>query len=308
MICLAIESRSGMSAIEKQIFTEPRAGGKVKKKMNLGNQKEKSRQEKSLGKKKIPEEKEYNGAVNYNVYHMTKVEKCCYMVGAGVVLYLLGYIFYRSVAISLLFALLAVKYPAVRTRSIIRKRKKQLTMQFKDMLYSLSSAVGAGNSVERALEIVKDDMISQYGESNVFIVRELELMISRISLNQNIEDIFAEFAERSGVEDVKTFADIFEVSKRTGGNLVQIIRQTTDVIADKIEIETEIDTALSGKKMEQKVVTVMPVLLTWFMTVSTDGFMDPVFQTIGGRVVATVALAMILAGALWSASIANIEI
>ena len=35
------------------------------------------------------------------------------------------------------------------------------------------------------------------------------------------------------LEDIKTFADIFVVSKRTGGNLVQIIRQTTDIIADK---------------------------------------------------------------------------
>ena len=181
-------------------------------------------------------------------------------------------------------------------------------MQFKDMLYSLSSAVSAGNSVERALVIARDDMVSQYGESNVFIVQELELMVSRISINLNIEDVFADFAERSGLEDIKTFADIFEVAKRTGGNLVQIIRRTTDVIADKIEVETEIDTALSGKKMEQKVVTIMPIALTLFMTVSTDGFMDPIFTTLSGRLVSTVALALILAGALWSNSITNIEI
>ena len=89
---------------------------------------------------------------------------------------------------------------------------------------------------------------------------------------------------------------------------MQIIRQTTDVIADKIEVETEIDTALSGKKMEQKVVTIMPIALTLFMTVSTDGFMDPIFTTLSGRLVSTVALALILAGALWSNSITNIEI
>lgn len=253
-------------------------------------------------------EKDYNGAVNYNVYHMSKQETIFYTLIAGVALFALGYIFYQNVIISLLFALLAMKFPKIQTQSIIRKRKKQLTMQFKDMLYSLSSAVSAGNSVERALEIARDDMINQYGESNVFIVAELELMISRISLNQNIEDVFAEFAERSGLEDIKTFANIFEVAKRTGGNLVQIIRQTTDVIADKIEIETEMDTILSGKKMEQRVVMVMPIVLTLFMTVTTDGFMDPIFTTLAGRLVATVALALILVGGLWSNSITNIEI
>lgn len=276
--------------------------------------KEKKIKEKTVKEKKSKKqkdeviEKDYNGATNYNVYHMSKQEIVVYTLAAGVALFALGYIFYQNTIISLLFALLAVKFPKIQTKGIIRKRKKQLTMQFKDMLYSLSSAVSAGNSVERALEIARDDMVNQYGESNVFIVTELELMISRISLNQNIEDVFADFAERSGLEDVKTFADIFEVAKRTGGNLVQIIRQTTDVIADKIEIETEMDTTLSGKKMEQKVVTVMPIALTLFMTVTTDGFMDPIFTTLTGRVVATVALALILVGGLWSSSITNIEI
>ena len=279
----------------------------------MKEKKEKAVKEKPVRKKRAEKESAAaeqinSGAVNYNVYHMSKGEKLLYILLAGALLYGLGYIFYQNVIISLLFSLLALKYPSIRTRAIIRKRKRQLTMQFKDMLYSLSSAVSAGNSVERALVIARDDMVSQYGESNVFIVQELELMVSRISINLNIEDVFADFAERSGLEDIRTFADIFEVAKRTGGNLVQSIRQTTDVIADKIEVETEIDTALSGKKMEQKVVTVMPIALTLFMTVSTDGFMDPIFNTLSGRLVATVALAMILAGALWSNSITNIEI
>ena len=253
-------------------------------------------------------EKDYNGATDYNVYHMTVMEKVLYTLGAAIVLFVVGYIFYQNIIISLIFALLAVKYPQIKTKDIIRKRKKQLTLQFKDMLYSLSSAVSSGNSVERALEIVRDDMMNQYGEHNVYIVQELELMVSRISINQNIEDVFSEFAERSGLEDVQTFADIFEIAKRTGGNLIQIIRQTTDVIADKIETETEIDTVLSGKKMEQKVVTAMPIALTWFMTVSTDGFMDPIFNTMGGRVVATVALMLVLVGAMWSSSLTNIKV
>lgn len=270
-------------------------------------EKKEKKEKKRKGKAEVVE-KDYNGATNYNVYHMSKAEVIFYTLVAAVLLFGLGFIFYHNVIISFLFSLLALKYPKIKEKDLIKKRKKQLTLQFKDMLYSLSSAVSSGNSVEHALVIARDDMVNQYGESNVFIVEELDLMVSRISINQNIEEVLADFAERSGIEDVKTFADIFEVAKRTGGNLVQIIRQSTDVIADKIEIETEMDTMLSGKKMEQKVVTVMPILLTLFMTVSTDGFMDPIFTTQEGMVTATIALALILAGAFWSQSITNIEI
>jgi len=59
-------------------------------------------------------------------------------------------------------------------------------------------------------------------------------------------------AFRSKNEDVLTFSNIFDISKRQGGNIMQIIRQTTDVISEKIETKTEIETSLSGKKMEQK--------------------------------------------------------
>lgn len=258
--------------------------------------------------KEVEVEKDYGDSTNYNVYHMSILEKVIYTLLAAGVLFGLGYVFYHNVIISSIFALLAMKYPKMKTKDIIRKRKRQLSMQFKDMLYSLSSAISSGSSIELALAIVKDDMINQYGDGDVFIVKELEAMVSKVSLNMNIEDIFSDFAERSGLEDVKTFADIFIVSKRTGGNLVQIIRQTTDIIADKIEIETQMQTMISGKKMESKIVTIMPIALTVFMTVSTDGFMDPVFTTCSGRAMATVALALILVATLWSNAITNIEV
>ena len=148
----------------------------------MKEKKEKAVKEKPVRKKRAEKESAAaeqinSGAVNYNVYHMSKGEKLLYILLAGALLYGLGYIFYQNVIISLLFSLLALKYPSIRTRAIIRKRKRQLTMQFKDMLYSLSSAVSAGNSVERALVIARDDMVSQYGESNVFIVQDRKSVV-----------------------------------------------------------------------------------------------------------------------------------
>ena len=110
------------------------------------------------------------------------------------------------------------------------------------------------------------------------------------------------------VEDVTTFANIFDIAKRTGGNLVQIIRQSTDVISEKIETKAEIETSLSGRRIEQKVLTVMPVVLVLFMTYTTNGFMEPIFTTVGGRLVATAGLACVIIGSLWSAKIANVQV
>ena len=246
--------------------------------------------------------------VDYGVYIMTKYEKIGYFLAAAIVLFAVGYIFYKSVILSLLFSLLAFKYPPIAEKSIAKKRQKELSLQFKDMLYSLSSAVNSGASVESGITMARDDMLKQYVDPKTMIIQELNLMVSRLSFGMNVEEVFGDFAKRSHNEDVLTFTNIFEISKRQGGNIMQIIRQTTNVISEKVETKSEIETALAGRKSEQKVMTAMPICLVGFMTYTTDGFMDPIFTTIVGRIVATAAIGLIIIGYLWSSKITDIEV
>lgn len=263
------------------------------------------KQERKYKKENISEEQ--SGGTDYSVYQMKYLEKIVTILIAGGCLFALGYIFYQSIILSSFLALFALKYPKIRTKQIIKSRKKKLMLQFKDMLYSLSSAIGAGNSVEKAMEITLSDLEYQYNDPNLFIIKELELIVSRLEMNWNVEDALNDFAKRSHVEDIKTFANIFEISKRTGGNLIQIIRQSTNIITDKIETKIEIETMLSGQKMEQKVITVIPIVLVYFLTKSSGDFMLPMFTTLIGRVVSTIALVIILVGNLWAKKIADVE-
>ena len=64
-----------------------------------------------------------------------------------------------------------------------------------------------------------------------------------------MEEVIGDFAGRSHIEDIGTFANIFGIAKRTGGNLIEIIRNTTQIIADKIETKTEIDTMVASQKI-----------------------------------------------------------
>lgn len=263
---------------------------------------------KKKAKKGKPQAYGENGAVFYDVYVMTKREWLMYVALAGIALAAAGWVFYQNVILSAVLACGGILFPKYQTKVLIKKRKRQLTLQFKDMLYSLSSAVSSGSSVERGFTLALEDMRNQYVDPKTYIIRELELIESRLSLNQNIEEILRDLGVRSGIEDIVTFASIFEISKRTGGNIVDIIRQTTDVISDKIEVEAEMETMLSGKKMEQKVLTAVPIVLLLLLTKTTGDFMYPVFHTLGGRVVSTIALCMIAAGSIWSRKITDIQI
>lgn len=252
-------------------------------------------------------EEDYNGATNYNTYHMSKKEWLMYVILAAIGIFAIGYVFYRSLIISLILTPLALKYPKIRTKEIIKKRKTQLTLQFKDMLYSLSSSIGAGTSIPNSINYVLEDMIMQYGDEGCFIVEELKLMKQKLNLGVTVEGVFSDFAKRSGVVDIQTFANIFEIANRTGGDIIKITRQTSSIIADKIEVKQEMDTMLAGKKMEQKVLTVIPIALVYFLTVSSGGFMQPLFQGVG-RIISTVALIIMAIGFMWSRKITDIQI
>lgn len=244
-----------------------------------------------LFKKKDPApQPREDGLTDYDYYFMTKKEKIIYTVAAAVVLFAVGYIFYHNIILSALLALLSFKYPAIRTKQIINKRKIELTNQFKDMLYAISSSLSAGRSVESGLKEALNDMKIIYPENDTDIMHELEYIVRGIEMNETVENMLDQFAERSHIEDVENFADIFRTCKRTGGDLVLVIKSTSQTIGDKIEVKQEIDTLISGKKFEFKILMVMPILLLVLLSATTADYMQPVFETIQGNLVMTFAI------------------
>ena len=152
-----------------------------------------------FGKKKQAEEMvlREDGLTDYDVYVMTKSEKMFTIVVAAIALFAVGYVFYHSLILSALLALFAVKAPKIRTRQIIDKRKNQLSLQFKDMLYSLSSALSVGKSVETGIRDSLQDLQVIYPDPETDILVELGLILRGLGMNNTIEDMFGQFAELS---------------------------------------------------------------------------------------------------------------
>ena len=247
-----------------------------------------------FGKKKQAEEMvlREDGLTDYDVYVMTKSEKMFTIVVAAIALFAVGYVFYHSLILSALLALFAVKAPKIRTRQIIDKRKNQLSLQFKDMLYSLSSALSVGKSVETGIRDSLQDLQVIYPDPETDILVELGLILRGLGMNNTIEDMFGQFAERAHLEDIDNFVDIFVTCKRTGGDLIEVMRSTSNAIGDKIEVKQEIETMISGKKYEFNFLMILPVIMVLFLTLTSGDYMVPVFTTIVGRIAMTAAIAI----------------
>lgn len=208
---------------------------------------------------------EYNGmfgdAVDYKVYHMKKQD---IMVGAfvGAVIGAIAFAIYFNM---LLLTIIAIPVGAVMgvivyRNILLEKRSKKLILQFRDMLESISSSLGSGRNVSDAFGGAYQEMQAQYGE-NALIVYELAMIQRGLSNNISIEDLLQDFARRSHNENVHNFADVFAVANRRGGNIRQIIFETKNVISEKIMVEQEIQTLISGKKNELNIMMVLPFIV-----------------------------------------------
>ena len=238
---------------------------------------------------------------NYDFYIMSVRERILYTSAAAVVIFAVAFVFYRSFVFSILLIPLALLYPRMKTHDIIARRKKELNIQFKDMLYSLSSSISAGKTVESAFREVLKDLSVLYPEPATFILVEIRRIISRIEMNETIEAALADFAARVKLEDVDNFVNVFNICKRSGGNIVDVIKNTSAIINDKIEVEQEVDTMLAERKFEQKILNVVPVFMILLLSASAPDYMSPVFNSVAGKF--TMSISIMLLAAAWFISV-----
>lgn len=187
------------------------------------------------------------------------------------------------------------------------RRRKQLTYDFRDALDSLAVSLKAGYSVENAFPSAARDLSAILGPEAP-MTKELFYIAKQSRLSVPVESLLMDFARRSGTEDIRNFAAVFTAAKRTGGNMPQIIRSAADSIGGKIDVAREIETSLAAKRMEQKIMTVMPCGIILYMRLASPGFLDMMYQTGLGAVIMTACLAAYAGAVLWSRKIVDIVV
>ncbi len=248
---------------------------------------------------------------NYKVYYMKPIEKVLYFLLGFAVGAAVGYLFYGGIGknefgepTTLTYVLnilisgsvgiaAGVMFLPIRTEQIIAKKQRALKLQFRDMLESLTTSLGAGKNVTDSFKNIYDDLKVQY-EENAFILKELEVIISGMANNVDVEDILEDFGRRSGLGDIESFANVFRICYRKGGNIKDTIRSTHEILSDKMEIAEDIETVVTGGKNEQNIMLVMPILLIGMIKLTGEELADK-FVTPTGIISTTIGIGLFVA-------------
>ena len=227
------------------------------------------------------------------------------LVIAGIMAVL--YLFYRSVWILILLLPCIVVCRRIRKKETEKRSRALLNAQFKDMLDSLAASLRAGYSIENALKECLREMTAVHGEDSP-ICKELKLMVNQVGIGVSAENIFRQFALRSHVEDIDTFASVFSIAKRTGGDMVEIINRTAADIGEKIDTRSEIGVLVSSRKLEMKIMMLIPAAIILYIDLTSSGLLDPMYGNLRGVIIMTVCLAVYAAAVLLGKKLTDIEV
>lgn len=220
---------------------------------------------------------------------------------------LLTFTFYRSWIAFLVMAPAGLAAPVWEKRRLRSQRLQTLSVQFKESMVVLAGALSAGYSVENALTASCGELTLLYGKESL-IVQEYSYIIQQMRTNRPVERLFLEFAGRSGLEDIQSFAEVFVVAKRSGGDLSGIMRHTAEVLRDKMQVKEEIRTMTAARQFEQKIMNMIPFFIVFYVELSSPGFFEQMYHTWMGRVLMSICLVLYLTAYLLSEKILKIEV
>ena len=206
--------------------------------------------------------------------------------------------------------LILIIFPIVMQRQKriqCERQKTELLREFKDGMQSVVVALQAGYSMENAWKESEKEITELYGEE-ALLAAELRRINAAVDMNQPIEKLLYEFAERSHCEDIHDFAEVFLFAKRSGGDFCKIMQTNIRHIGEKMEVESEIQTIISAKRMEQKIMNIMPVMLLGYLNLTASDFLQPLYGNTMGTMIMTGAFLLYITAVFISEKIMRIKV
>lgn len=246
---------------------------------------------------------------NYDRCYMSPVQHLAVYLASSAVAAVLVYLFYHILILSVVLGLLLGIYlEKMFADGVVSRRRRNLRLQFRTFLESMSVATRAGSTEVHAIESALGDLRVSY-KPDADIVQEVEHIL-RSYKNGGIplKYLFSDFAERSGLEDIRSFAAIYNVIEGKNDRIGDILTQTAEIIGDKIEIEQEIETTITGAKSETYMMLVLPILLVVAMSAMGGELMSSLFEFPRGTMAATAALVLFAVSYVIAVKVSDINL
>lgn len=230
---------------------------------------------------------------HYDQYKLSRNEVMTCIIIWSVLLGFVTFSFYQSIILSIILmpcSLYMLKFERIR---LIAKRKVRMKLQFKDLLLSLLSSLAAGRSMENCFQVAQADMLLLYPNVQDELMLEINIINHKLSNGEILEKCLIDLAERVNISEFSQFVESLQTCKRSGGDLLTVMRRTANMLSDQIEIDNEISVLIAQKKLESKMMMAAPFVFLQLLNTMAQDYMQALYSGLG-YVLLTIVLCLLL--------------
>ena len=186
-------------------------------------------------------------------------------------------------------AFIGFKAPRIIVDHLVEKRIKAYSLQMVDALQLLSNGIRAGLSVPQAIGMIVDEMPPP-------ISQEFNVILQQNRIGVTLEECFENLSKRVPTEDNDMFVSSVNILRETGGNLAETFDTIVDVIRERVRLQQKIDTFTAQGMFQGMVIGAMPYALGLIYYLQDPASMTPLFTSVIGFIMLTIALLFDIAG------------
>lgn len=224
-----------------------------------------------------------------------------YLVGM-----VIGMLFYNHILASFIMGFVMQVFLSEYIQSKLRKIQIRLVEEFmifnNIMLGEMSGFASVENIYRRTGREIKSGKIMGIN----LLKGEFEMWASAVELGESPENLLMNFARRLNDTSILQYAFVFKMARKQGADLKIVISTTNQILREKMRISRDIELLVSEKKLEQKIMNIMPFLMLLFLKYTAFEFISPLYEGLVGRMLMSVLLLVFGICYIWSNRMTNI--
>ena len=177
--------------------------------------------------------------------------------------------------VSLVSFSLTVALPLMLINRRKEKRRRQMEEQFPIALDVFTRALRAGHPISSAIDLLTKEMQDPLGS-------EFGIVADEVAYGAELTSSLLDLAERWDMPDMRMFVVSISLQNETGGNLVEILGNLSNVIRERASMFMKVRALSSEGRMSGWMLTILPIFtLVLLFTLNAkfyfDVASDPIF-------------------------------
>jgi tight adherence protein B len=173
----------------------------------------------------------------------------------------------------------AVAYmvPAFWVRLRINRRVRVIEQQLAETITLIANAQRSGFAFSQGVDVAAKRMGPP-------ISIELNRMLLDINMGASTEDALAAMNDRIGSEDLDLIVTAILIQRQTGGNLVEVLDNVTEIMRDRERIKGDIKSLTASQRLSGFILSVWPAALGLIFFAINPSAMSLMWTTLPGLI------------------------